>query len=171
MIKKRKRLPGADHIDDLAQSVDEDWHRSLGLEAGAVGLFTRIWVLARLETAFYERLLKGSGRNATEHYVLGTLRAQGPSTPTELNRTLIQTSGGVTNTLARLERAGLILRRRVGQDRRSVRVTLTPLGRREVDRTMAIVGPGIEARAKKLSATQRERANRALDDLIATLLD
>jgi DNA-binding MarR family transcriptional regulator len=83
----------------------------------------------------------------------------------------MQTTGGVTNTLTRLEKAGLIVRERVGRDRRSVEVRLTAAGRREADRTMSIVGRAMHDRVARLPERKRERANQALDDLIAILLD
>ena len=172
MPRKNNSLPGTDHIDDLAKAVAEGWREQVGeLDVGAVGLFTRMCVLARLGSAFYENALKDTDRNDTEYFVLAMLRALGPRTPTELNVALIQTSGGVTNTLTRLEKAGLVTRRRAGADRRSVQVSLTPSGKKEADRTMSIVGRGIESCASNLSHAQRDRAKRALNDLIATLIN
>ena len=67
------------------------------------------------------------------------IRALGPRSPTELNVALLQTTGGVTNTLTRLEKAGLIVRERVGRDRRSVEVRLTaaPAGARPIARWLS----------------------------------
>jgi DNA-binding MarR family transcriptional regulator len=172
MSRSRRALPGADRIDDLVVAVGEGWrHEVDGIDVGAVDLFTRIFVLARLETLFYEHALAASERNATEHFLLAMVRALGSRSPTELNVALMQTTGGVTNTLTRLERAGLIVRERVGKDRRSVEVRLTPAGRREADRTMAIVGNAMHDRAARLPERTRQRANQVLDDLIAILLD
>jgi DNA-binding MarR family transcriptional regulator len=172
MNRKRRPLPGADRIDDLVGAVEVGWkHEVDGVDVRAVGLFTRIFVLSRLETFFYERALAASERNSTEHFLLAMIRALGPRSPTELNVALMQTSGGVTNTLTRLEAAGLIVRERVGKDRRSVEVRLTPAGRKEADRTMALVGSAMHDTVVKLTAKRRERANQALDDLIEILLD
>ena len=65
----------------------------------------------------------------------------------------------------------LHLRERVGKDRRSVEVRLTPAGRKEADRTMAIVGSAMHDRVTRLPARRRDQANQSLDDLIAILLD
>jgi DNA-binding MarR family transcriptional regulator len=160
MNRKRRPLPGADRIDDLVGAVEVGWkHEVDGVDVRAVGLFTRIFVLSRLETFFYERALAASERNSTEHFLLAMIRALGPRSPTELN------------TLTRLEAAGLIVRERVGKDRRSVEVRLTPAGRKEADRTMALVGSAMHDTVVKLTAKRRERANQALDDLIEILLD
>lgn len=170
-MRKKRPLPGADRIDDLVKEVEGGWHTEVPeIDAAAVGLFTRIFVLARLEGLFYDHALAGMPRNSAEHYVLAMIRALGPRSPTELNVALMQTTGGVTNTLTRLEKAGLITRERIGKDRRSVEVRLTPAGRREADRTMAIVGRAMDERAGLLTRRQRDQANLALDDLVAMLL-
>ncbi len=56
-------------------------------------------------------------------------RAEG-MTPGELTRELLVTAGNVTGIVARLEALGLVERRPVPEDRRTVRLRLTPRGRR-----------------------------------------
>ena len=58
---------------------------------------------------------------------------------------------------------------KVSKDRRSVEVRLTAAGRREADHTMAIVGGAMHDCVARLPERKRERANQALDDLIAIL--
>jgi hypothetical protein len=51
MSQKRRPVPGADRIDDLVNAVGEGWkHEVDGIDVRAVGLFTRVFVLSRLET-------------------------------------------------------------------------------------------------------------------------
>jgi len=50
-------------------------------------------------------------------------------TPGELTRELLVTAGNVTGIVARLEALGLVERRPVPEDRRTVRIRLTPRGR------------------------------------------
>lgn len=170
-MRRRRPLPGADRIDDLVREVEQGWRAEVTeIDPAAVGLFTRIFVLARLEGLFYDHALAATQRNSAEHYILAMLRALGPRTPTELNVALMQTTGGVTNTLTRLEKAGLVTRERTGRDRRSVAVRLTSAGRREAERTMSVVGRAMHDRAAQLTQRQRDQANRALDDLVAMLL-
>ena len=165
-------LPGADRIDDLVQAVEDGWrHEVDNVDSPAVGLFTRIFVLARLESVFYDHALRSTERNSTEHYVLAMIRALGPQSPTALNVALIQTTGGITNTLTRLEKAGLITRARAKGDRRGVNVKLTAAGRKEADRTMALAGQAMHEKATLLTKRQREQANRVLDDLISMLVE
>lgn len=71
-----------------------------------------------------------------EHNVLAALRRSGPPyqlTPTELYRSLLISSGAMTNRLDRLEAAGLIVRTPDPDDRRRTRVGLTERGREVID--------------------------------------
>ena len=71
--------------------------------------------------------------------VLATLRASGAPyrmSPTRLTRTLLLSSGGTSNLLARLERSGWIRRRSDPVDGRAVIVELTEAGLALADRAM-----------------------------------
>src|SRR5690606_29740810 len=71
-----------------------------------------------------------------EFDVIATLLRAGPPyrlRPTELYNSLMISSGGLTDRLARLEKAGLIARRRSKSDRRSLLVGLTAEGRRRAE--------------------------------------
>jgi len=71
--------------------------------------------------------------------VLATLRASGHPfrmSPSRLKETLLLTSGGLSNLLARLERAGWIRRHADPMDGRAVIVELTDRGRALADRAM-----------------------------------
>ncbi len=66
-----------------------------------------------------------------EPWVLYTLMIAGPpfrSSPTVLCRRSLLTSGGMTKTLGKLEKAGLITRIYDANDRRALLVELTPKG-------------------------------------------
>ena len=63
--------------------------------------------------------------------ILATLRASGPPyamTPKTLQATLLVSSGGLSNQLARIEKQGFIQRVEDPSDGRGVRVELTPSG-------------------------------------------
>jgi DNA-binding MarR family transcriptional regulator len=171
-MTRKKSIPSADKIEELVKATEQNWRgKDSTFSAEAIGLFTRIFTLARLESAFYDHVLKDSDRNSTEHYLLSMLRTFGPQSPTQLNVALIQTSGGVTNMLTRLEKAELITRVRPAGDRRAVEVRLTAKGRKEADQSIKIVGEAIQQRVNLLQPAQRQAANAALDTLINMLLD
>src|SRR4051794_16238698 len=77
---------------------------------------------------------------ASEGAVLAMLSRIGPVlSPTRLQVLVIQSPGGLTKTLRRLEDAGLVRRRTDPDDRRSLLVELTAKGRRASDRAQAAV--------------------------------
>lgn len=78
-----------------------------------------------------EAVFARHGLDAGEFDVISTLRRAGPPyrlTPTELYRTLMISSGGLTARLTRLETAGLVRREQADGDRRSLLVQLTEKG-------------------------------------------
>ena len=83
-----------------------------------------------------DAVFKEFGCDAGEFDVLGTLRRSGAPfrmRPTELYHSLMISSGGLTDRLARLEERGLIARVPSGEDGRSLLVELTRAGRVLVD--------------------------------------
>ncbi|MCU1396672.1 MAG: MarR family transcriptional regulator [Ilumatobacteraceae bacterium] len=77
---------------------------------------------------------------ASEVSVLGMLaRADGALSPTRLQTLVIQSPGGLTKTLRRLEDARYVRRRADAKDRRSLLVELTATGRRAAMRATRLV--------------------------------
>jgi DNA-binding MarR family transcriptional regulator len=71
--------------------------------------------------------------------VLATLRRSGELymlSPTHLYETVMISSGGMTNRLDRLERAGLVERRPDPNDRRGKLIALTDAGKHVIDQTI-----------------------------------
>jgi DNA-binding MarR family transcriptional regulator len=98
---------------------------------------------AQLALSVWVRLLKAHGlmlrelrRRVSERLTMPQFdalaqlhRRPDGMTPGELTRELLVTAGNVTGIVARLARRGLVERRRVPEDRRAVRLRLTPRGR------------------------------------------
>jgi len=79
-----------------------------------------------------EAVFRKHGLDAGEFDVLATLRRSGPPyrlRPTELYASLMVSSGGMTDRLARLEAAGLVRRIKDPDDGRGLLVELTDEGR------------------------------------------
>lgn len=84
-------------------------------------------------------VLARHGLRYPAYAVLATLRASGAPfrmSPSRLKETLLLTSGGTSNLLARLERKGWIRRHADPVDGRAVIVELTAAGRALADRAM-----------------------------------
>lgn len=136
-------------------------------------------ILGRLSDAS-ERVLRDhvnplfadAGLQPGEFDVLATLRRSGepymlsPTTPYEA---LMISSGGVTDRLDHLERAGLVERRPDPNDRRGKLIALTEAGKHLIDET---IGRHVANEAKLLSVlspTEQERLNALLKKLISGL--
>ena len=86
-------------------------------------------LLARLMQNDYMARIAGTGIAPAQAYVLGELWLHEPQSQVELARRLDIGKATIGQTLARLERAGLVRRQRVDIDRRRIMVHLTEKGR------------------------------------------
>lgn len=94
--------------------------------------------MSRLNSLALEANAAGSGRTMSESAVLGALLLGGPVlNPSDLTTLVIQSPGGLTKTLRRLEDTGLVRRRPDPADRRALLVVLTPKGRRAAEHALA----------------------------------
>lgn len=125
--------PGRDHIDRLrdqwaCELPDID---TVGMEI--LGRARRIVLTSRSPI---EAVFARYGLDAGEFDVLSTLRRSGAPyalKPTELYRSLMISSGGLTDRLNRLVRSSMITRPRSPGDGRSLLVQLTDKGRKTVE--------------------------------------
>jgi DNA-binding MarR family transcriptional regulator len=129
-----------DQVVDGVDHVARDWRRERpDIDVSSIGIVTRIWRIARhLENQRREQLA-GLGTDRGTMDVLAMLRRSGPPfrrSAGELTRSALITSGGVSQRLEKLERAGLITRHVDTSDRRRVDVELTASGIRLVDSTL-----------------------------------
>ena len=100
---------------------------------GILGRARRLTLLAR---ARIDAVLSSHGLDAGEADVLFTLLRSGSSyrlRPTDLFRSMMVSSGGMTHRLNKLTQAGLIVRRSVEGDGRSLLVELTDTGRQKAE--------------------------------------
>jgi DNA-binding MarR family transcriptional regulator len=136
-------------------------------------------VLGRLSEAA-ERVMRDhlnpvfadAGLQPGEFDVLATLRRSGDPymlSPTRLYEAAMISSGGMTNRLDRLERAGLIERRPDPNDRRGKLIALTTAGRRVIDETITRHVANEEQLLSVLTPGEQEKLNALLSKLIAGL--
>ena len=97
------------------------------------------------------RLLRPLGVSAAGGLVLGLLRDNGPTSPSELGERLIVTRATVTGVVDSLERRGLVHRAPNPADRRSVLVELTADGRRTVQDVRTLIHRNEKAWMSSLS--------------------
>ncbi len=92
----------------------------------------------------------------------------GQLTMSRLSNDVALTTGGVTRLVDRMAEAGLVARQNCPNDRRSVHVVLTPVGRATLERAVAAHVDGIE---RHLMAHLDDGDRAALEAVLTKLLD
>lgn len=102
-----------------------------GIATGEPSLVSKVVRLNLLVTRALEDVTATLGISLADHLVLGVLRRSPDenATPTRICEVLRRTTGGMTLTIDRLEKAGWITRSADPTDRRRILVTLTDAGR------------------------------------------
>jgi DNA-binding MarR family transcriptional regulator len=122
--------------DAIDQMID-CWKRELpDLDPSPLHLVGRVIVLAQHLEKSVNSVLESHQLNLGLFDILATLRRVGPAgqlTPTQLARSIMLSSGGMTNRLDRLEKLGWIERLSDPADRRGTLVALTPDGREVIE--------------------------------------
>ena len=125
-----------DHVD----FVVAQWAEAMpDIDASSMEIFGRMARVQKHLDRLRVEALAQYGFKEGEFDVLATLRRSGAPyclTPTELYRSLLITSGAMTNRLARLESAGMVKRIVDDQDRRSVQVCLSERGRALIEQAV-----------------------------------
>lgn len=128
---------------DEVDAIVETWAVEMpDATSEASALAKRITLLAAAFAEAGRTELAELGLTFAEFDLLATLRRSGAPyrlTPSVLTRSLLLTSGGVSNVLQRLEAAELITRESRDDDARSRWVRLTPTGRQTAEAALRAV--------------------------------
>ncbi|RKN36892.1 MarR family winged helix-turn-helix transcriptional regulator [Streptomyces hoynatensis] len=141
---------------------------------GAMALVGRINRASHLLAKGMRPVFAQFGLESQEFDVLATLRRAGAPhelTPGGLLRSAMVTSGAITNRLDKLERKGLVERRPDPDDRRVIRVRLTPRGLELIDRVVGLHIANEERMLEALGEEDRRALDRALRRLLVSLGD
>ncbi len=159
---------------DRARLAVEQWRRErpefdlLPMEIlGRMAELAQIVGRDHLEPLFAE-----FGLQRGEFDVLATLRRSGKPfalTPTALYEATMVSSGGMTNRLDRLERAGLVERRPNPNDRRGTIVALSDGGLELIDRAVEAHLENEHRVLSGLNADEKQQLNTLLAKLLATV--
>jgi DNA-binding MarR family transcriptional regulator len=141
-------------------------------DGGISGVFTRLTRVGLLLDAFQHRCLDEFGLRFVDFSVLRVVELAGELTPSELAELTLRSTGGMTQIVDRLVKAGLVLRSPDPTDRRKVVVGLTPKGRRLTDKAQAayarerarVLGPLSEAELHEIDAAVRRLLDLLSDD-------
>jgi DNA-binding MarR family transcriptional regulator len=159
---------------DRADLAVDQWARERpDLPALPMAIFGRLSDAAeRVTRDHMDPLFAEAGLQRGEFDVLATLRRSGEPymlSPTRLYEATMISSGGMTNRLDRLERAGLVERRPDPNDRRGKLIALTDAGIRVVDKTIGRHVANEERLLSALTRAEQKKLNALLKKLIAGL--
>lgn len=170
----------AHHTDDDGTDLDDvdrverDWRRERpDIDVGSIGVVSRIWRIGRHLEQQRKAQLDAAGTDRGTLDVLAMLRRSGPPfrrSAGELTRSALITSGGVSQRLDKLERAGLVTRHVDTTDRRRVDVQLTAAGVELVDSVLAdLMSHDARVLSDALTGPEQEQLGRLLRTLLLTL--
>ena len=130
----------------------------------------RLYAASRLVTQAYHPFLEELGITSPQYLVLLVLWEQDAQPVNDLARRLHLETNTVTPLLQRMEKEGLVTRKRGKEDGRQVIVSLTARSREMEDRAAAIpAAVGARAACSRLTPASVPELFATLDELIATL--
>jgi DNA-binding MarR family transcriptional regulator len=149
-------------VSTLADLIKQDRFESPAHEAILNVMVTYPWIMGELSTAMDEHDL-----TPAQYNVLRILRGCHPdrATCSYIGERLLDRTPDVTRLLNRLQRAGLVERRRATHDRRVVEVWITEEGLARLQRADRPVGETIE----RITAGLTEEEHRTLSRLLEKL--
>jgi len=167
MSRQHDESTAIDHVEQRRRQ----WTRELpDVDTVGMAVLGRArWITLQARPAI-ERVFARHGLDTGEFDVLATLLRSGPPyrlRPTELYKSLMISSGGLTDRLARLEAAGLVRRVPSEVDARSLLVELTPAGRKRAEIAFREDMQVEKAMLAALTASEREQLGRLLAKLAA----
>jgi DNA-binding MarR family transcriptional regulator len=169
------RSQGIDNARDYVDQMLDDWRvERPDLDLSPLGVFGRISRMSRHFDREISKKFRAEGLSSWAFYVLAALVRAGPPyqlTPTALYRSLLVSSGVMTNRIARLERLGLVKRVPDPADGRGVLVALTPKGKRAVHRAVEHHNENEHAMLAPLSAEERKAMASSLRKLLVAAGD
>jgi len=161
-----------DRAQFAADQWQKEWPEINSLPMLTLGRLAE--VSARIMQQKLEPFFAEHGLHPGEFDVLATLRRSGKPyalTPTQLYEATMVSSGGMTNRIDRLEKAGFVERRKNPDDRRGVIVALTNNG---FDKITQLIPKHVENEQRILAAMSSDelkQLNKLTEKLLASLED
>lgn len=168
---KKRTISARDYVD---QMLDEWAIERPDLDLSPLGVIGRISRVSRHFDREIAKLLRSRGLSVGAFYVMAALARSGPPyqlTPTDLYRSLLVSSGVMTNRIGRLERAGLVKRIPDPSDGRGVLVALTARGRAVVRAALEEHNANEHRMLSSLTPTERARLAASLRRLLGAAGD
>ncbi|WP_034383534.1 MarR family winged helix-turn-helix transcriptional regulator [Deinococcus sp. YIM 77859] len=125
-------------------------------ERAALDAYIKLWRAAHAVEVAANRHLADHGLTVSQFGVLEALYHLGPLSQRQLADKILRSSGNLTMVIDNLERGGLVRRERDPQDRRVMKVFLTPQGETLVARVLPNHVRGIRELFTALTAEELE---------------
>ncbi|UCJ16244.1 MarR family transcriptional regulator [Pseudomonas sp. MM211] len=161
-------------MQDRAQLAAEQWQQQRpDLDGFSMAVIGRLGELSQVVSR--DHLLPffaEHGLQAGEFDLLATLRRSGEPyalMPTALYESAMISSGGMTSRIDRLEKAGLIERRRHPSDRRGILVALTTAGFELIDSMLSAHVDNLQRVLAALSDEEKQQLHALTGKLLANL--
>lgn len=135
-------------------------HHGTKEEKRALDAYITLMRAAESVTARTTKPMGAHDLTVSQFGALEALYHLGPLQLNELARKLLKTSGNITLVVENLRKRGLVSRERLEDDRRCVVVTLTPRGRKLIERVFPEVLRAIVAAMGTLDAREQEELHR-----------
>lgn len=145
-----------DAVDEILEQWSEERPE---LDTASLGVVVRVMTLHKSLVREATAALTPLGIELFEYDVLSALRRQGRPfalPATSLAHETGLSTGAMTNRIDKLEAKGLVARRSDKSDRRSVRVSLTPKGRKLIDTAIQL---RLDAADESLQSLGRRERN------------
>jgi len=160
-------------MSDAVDAIVAQWRELRSdLDLQAMALVGRLGRVASLIERRVSAALEAHDLTIADFDVLAALRRSGAPhrlNPTQLYKTLMLTSGTITNRLDKLEQRGLIARLADPEDRRGTLVALTAKGKTAVDAAVVDHVANETRLLATLSKAERTAFDRTLRKLLASL--
>ncbi|MEV5478581.1 MarR family winged helix-turn-helix transcriptional regulator [Streptomyces sp. NPDC007148] len=160
---------------DLVDAIADNWRNEMpGMDSVEYQLARRATRLGNLVEDALASTLVPWRLTGADFGVLNTLRAAGVPyelRPSDLKVRLLLTSGGVSNVLTRLGKAGLVERERDSSDGRSSWVRLTPAGVEVAEATARAWADALSDMFRRVRSEVSQEASDTLRSVLIALGD
>lgn len=155
---------------NLVESIVRDWKvQRPDINCSAKPAMCRLLAVQLRYLSLLEAQLKPLGIAPHVFSVLVTIRRRGPSAEVNvktIRQEVLVTSGGMSNLLTRLITKGWISKRPDSDDARSMRIKLTPKGRKLVDTAMEIQAACEHTLMKSLNRHEHKQLESLLQKML-----
>ncbi len=129
-------------------------------EARALNAYVKLMRATEAVTKRIHRHLIDAGLTMTQFGVLEALFSLGPLSQRQIGDKILKSSGNITLVIDKLEKRGLVKRKRGKEDRRYYAVDLTPAGRRLIGSIFPRHAAKVVEEMKTLTGAEQEELSR-----------